>query len=827
MSLRSRRLVAYGCRSLPCLTLGAAWCICSAAVAATAQNLPANSPEQTNPPTPVLVADTLNGVVRAYEARGTNWTYTGEFAAGAYAGQLLTVPHGLAQDTNNLIYVSEAGGPGRVLRFEPNGTFLDVIGTNGVTYSGGNPQALLIGPDGNLFLSLAFVTPAENSIWKYDIASGGWNLFVPNSGAGYSLNTSRGLAFGPDGNLCVADRQNNFIRKFNGVTGAFMSNLVSATRPQALYWDGVNNQFLMSRTFNGVIEAITPNGVVTPVYSQTGTDGFLDVERIEGAVAFTRYDSDRVDVVTGPNSAMPVATFLDGPGHLLAAKLPPRPPVTPPGCPPLPGIPIKYSPKSTGLYLGSPAIVILPNGDYLASHDYFGPGSSQSTLGQTFLYRSTNRGTNWTLLGQINQMVSGSSDDDGQFWNHFIQFNGELYAIGNSRSSGGRMVIRRAANDGALWTEVSPDYGQPFPSVTWNPGHTYVFKHDRIWLSMERGRGVSGDFGDTYVAAMFAPINSDLLASTNWSVSTTVERNTAWLGGTFKGWLEGNIIEDRLGGMLIMLRVDNRYANGAGIGGKAALVRVVHLGGNNASTMFSGAAFDSNIPQGSGFVDFPGGTTRFTVRFDPVSDRYWTLCNYIPRAFRNDGYNAERFRGILVLASSPDLKDWTVERILMADWRIYSDNPTVAGQAFMPQISSGQPGLQTRFGFQYTDWVFDGDDIAATVRTGFCDKFGGSDNGHNANYYLFRRVENFRVNPGPDTMCITSFAGPTPTGGASVALITRPARLYRLEFSDDLVGWQDAGISLEGYGHEATFQLTSQPATQRFYRIIESSSWRD
>jgi hypothetical protein len=277
------------------------------------------------------------------------------------------------------------------------------------------------------------------------------------------------------------------------------------------------------------------------------------------------------------------------------------------------------------------------------------------------------------------------------------------------------------------------------------------------------------------------------------------------------------LLEDRLGGLVIMLRVDNRYANGAGIGGKAAVVRVNYTGGTNATTSFGGGNFDPAVPNGSGFVDFPGGITRFTIRFDVVSQKYWTLCNYIPRAFRNSAYNAEQFRGILVLASSPDLKDWSVERLVMADWRIYSDDPTIVASAF--------DGNATDYGFQYADWEFDGDDIVATVRTGFCDDLGGSNNSHDANYYLFRRVDDFRVNAGPETLRILSLQFTSTTGVVQIHFATRPARLYRLKDSDDLVTWRDSGFSCEGSGTPAMFSLTSQPTTRRFYRLVESMSW--
>jgi len=41
----------------------------------------------------------------------------------------------------------------------------------------------------------------------------------------------------------------------------------------------------------------------------------------------------------------------------------------------VPGIVVAYSPASSGKYIGSPSIAIMPNGDYVASHDFFGPKS--------------------------------------------------------------------------------------------------------------------------------------------------------------------------------------------------------------------------------------------------------------------------------------------------------------------------------------------------------------------------------------------------------------------------------------------------------------------
>jgi hypothetical protein len=49
-----------------------------------------------------------------------------------------------------------------------------------------------------------------------------------------------------------------------------------------------------------------------------------------------------------------------------------------------------------------------------------------------------------------------------------------------------------------------------------------------------------------------------------------------------------------------------------------------------------------------------------------------------------------------------------------------------------------------RHGFQYVDWLFDGDDLVVVSRTAFDDVEGGAHDYHDANYLTFHRVKDFR-----------------------------------------------------------------------------------
>src|SRR5690606_17054292 len=78
----------------------------------------------------------------------------------------------------------------------------------------------------------------------------------------------------------------------------------------------------------------------------------------------------------------------------------------------VPGVPIIHSPKTTGIFLGSPSIVVMSNGDYVASHDFFEDpdGSRKSELAGDSLksrimgqhvYLSKDKGKTWQFQAEV------------------------------------------------------------------------------------------------------------------------------------------------------------------------------------------------------------------------------------------------------------------------------------------------------------------------------------------------------------------------------------------------------------------------------------------
>ncbi len=371
--------------------------------------------------------------------------------------------------------------------------------------------------------------------------------------------------------------------------------------------------------------------------------------------------------------------FLALPEGITGAEKPAAPP----------GVVIDHSPASSRQYIGSPSLAVWTDGRYIASHDLFGPGS---TGDRTIVLSSGDQGKHWERLAEIR----------GQWWSTLFFHRGSLYLMGTSKENG-CASIRRSTDGGRSWTTPADSRtGLLLGDGGYHCAPVPVVLHgERIWRAMEDTRGPDGWGSHFRSFLMSAPEDSDLLQAASWTFSNRLDRNPEWLGGKFGGWLEGNAVVAPEGNLVNLLRVDYRPGPE-----KAARVEVSADGRQ--------VSFD---PQ-SGFIDFPGGCKKFTVRRDPAGPGYWALANYVPEFHRSG--NPERVRNTLALLHSADLRTWEVRSVLLH-----------------------HPDTATH-GFQYPDWLFEGSDIIAVVRTAFDDPAGGAPNQHDANYLTFHRFRNFR-----------------------------------------------------------------------------------
>lgn len=438
-----------------------------------------------------------------------------------------------------------------------------------------------------------------------------------------------------------------------------------------------------------------------------------------------------------------------------------------------PGVVIAHSPAASRTYIGSPGIAILPDGSYVASHDHFGPGS---TWNRTFLYGSKDRGATWSRLSELT----------GQWWSSLFVHRGALYLLGTTTEYG-HLVIRRSTDGGKTWTTPTHkgsgllrDDGKfhcaPVPMLVHN---------GRLWRAFE-DLSLPVKWGRSFRAfVMSAPLDADLLLADSWTFTNALPSDEKWLGGC-GGWLEGNAVATLDGQVVDILRVDT-----PGWPEKAAIVRVSSDG--------KSASFDPTTD----FVDFPGASKKFTIRWDPISKRYWSLANFVPETFQQG--KPARVRNTLALISSPDLRQWDVRLVVL----FHKDAGT--------------------HGFQYADWLFDGDDIIAAVRTAF-DEPGGTQahNQHDANYLTFHRIEGFRCR-------VTKQEPPgqlqiqRPVGGSDIIIRTTP----RTAGAIDSLTWNDREF-IDSFDHGRQLQSACSfdcgqpgPFVAETYNPTEAGSRRD
>ncbi len=305
---------------------------------------------------------------------------------------------------------------------------------------------------------------------------------------------------------------------------------------------------------------------------------------------------------------------------------------------------------------------------------------------------SKDHGNSWTRISEIKQLN----------WSKLFIRGNELYLLGvrpKGSSGYGDCVIFKSLDNGYTWTSPRDRKSGLLLEGFYHTAPTpVVFHQGRIWKAMEN-RGKVDGWGDFTSFAISVKAKSDLLDADNWVISNEIKFDTTVLKDATT-WLEGNIVITKKNEVKNILRVHYPLDD------KAAIVDVSPDGKK--------VSFDA----ATGIIDFPGGSKKFTISYDKKSKKYWTLSNYVLKEDKSD-YN-ERIRNTIALSWSSDLIHWHVKNIVLH----HSD--------------------VKKHGFQYLDWLIEGDDIIAVSRTAWEDETGSADNQHNANYLTFHRFKNFR-----------------------------------------------------------------------------------
>lgn len=342
-------------------------------------------------------------------------------------------------------------------------------------------------------------------------------------------------------------------------------------------------------------------------------------------------------------------------------------------------------------------MTVLPDGSYLAA----------CTMGLSSgpqMYISADKGKTWTKHGKFDVRKNKISN----YHNLFVH-RGVLYFMGVGPDRDG-LRICRSTDGGVTWTKAENSKSGVILEGFYHTAPVPVTIADgRIWRACETFSETSSDKWPFMISA---PEDSDLLDASNWTKTNTVGLGLKEIEG-FKmtgSLIEGNAVVAPDGKVVNLIRTNSLYTSD--------YATILHTEG--VDSLYFNPETD--------WVHMPGGGKKFTVRFDPVSGMYWSLTNPDDGSKDYTHLGVERKRGIshslirnkLVLICSPDLVNWRECKTVMFD-----PDPFFHG-------------------FQYADWVFDGNDIAAVVRVGAPESRGLPNRQHDSNMMTFIKVENFR-----------------------------------------------------------------------------------
>lgn len=374
-----------------------------------------------------------------------------------------------------------------------------------------------------------------------------------------------------------------------------------------------------------------------------------------------------------------------------------------------PGKIIAESSNPLTTFIGSPSVVVLPDGTYVVSHDW--SGKSVSGV-YTSVYSSADKGETWRLLSTIKDIRSAN----------LFYFNGNLYLMG-VKSVFGDICIRRSTDSGKTWSDASSlSTGILFKGRYYTAPVPVVIHNGRIWRAYEESP-------DTITPRNFkafvisAPVGSDLLNAGNWTKSSGVSFDPDWINGMNPEWCEGNMVVTPEDSLVDFMRVNSEQETNGNFSMDcpvdgftryrvAAEIQVAKDGKT--------ISFDPQL----NFTNFPGALSKFTIRYDSVSAKYWTVANKVSKTdftYLGSSNSPVNQRNVLVLYSSSDLVNWE-EKYIVLRWN-----------------EAKMITRNVNFGFQYADWQIDGNDIVAVVRTSWY----GLDS-DNSNMMTFHRIPDFR-----------------------------------------------------------------------------------
>ena len=146
------------------------------------------------------------------------------------------------------------------------GAFIDSFVT------AGNVEGIAFGPDGNLY-----VADWGGKVIRYDITDGSYIDDFVTSGLG-GLSQAYGIVFGPDGHLYVNSYNNHNVLRYDGNTGAFLGEFVSSgagglDNPEEMLFGPDGHLYISSLQTNNVLRYDGSTGVFIDIFIAANSGG--------------------------------------------------------------------------------------------------------------------------------------------------------------------------------------------------------------------------------------------------------------------------------------------------------------------------------------------------------------------------------------------------------------------------------------------------------------------------------------------------------------------------------------------------------------------------
>lgn len=338
----------------------------------------------------------------------------------------------------------------------------------------------------------------------------------------------------------------------------------------------------------------------------------------------------------------------------------------------------------SGKYLCSPSLIKHPDGYLLASMDVY---AGQYPQNLTLIFRSDDEGKTWKYVSELMPC----------FWGKLFVHRGDIYMLSCSTEYGDLMIGKSTDGGKTFSHPVTLLRGSNGKhgncGIHKNPQNIFIHNH-RIYETLEWGCWANQEFGHAAMV-MSCDIDDDLLVPENWSFSEPLKFDY--------------FIPELKDLQKPVMAIEGTLT----LSPEGELLNIMRFGKRNHVIAYKVNTDDPDAPlEFKKLIYFEVCPSKFMIKYDEVSKKYYSVATMLYE-------NAKDYpRNLLALVSSNDLENWqTVCRLL--DYRDANPEKT---------------------GFQYVDFMFDGNDIIYLCRTGI----NHPNSGHDSNYSTFHRIKDFR-----------------------------------------------------------------------------------